>query len=149
MHITYKYDDNISAEEIFELLYRMTEFDGDRFPAKNVFHINLRSIKKETIALRNSLSVTARSEDGLLIGYLRVITEGVYIYYVLDVMVDPVYRGQGVGSELVRLAITECKEGGFIKLFLTAIPGAEGFYEKYGFKEGMSPVLTMRGEDYK
>ena len=145
----YKYEDVVEVGELFGLLERMMTFEGDRFPAKNVFHVELRSREKEAISLANCISVTARGADGELVGYLRVITDGAYIYYVLDVMVDPEFRGQGIGKALVELAVEKCKQDGCIKLFLTALPGAEGFYAKFGFKEGMSPVLTMRGEDYR
>ena len=148
MIFKYRYDDDVSVEELFSLLERMTDFDGDRFPAANVFHVALRSKEKEAESLKNSVSVTARRNDGMLIGYLRVISDQVYIYYILDVMVDPACRKQGIGTELVKLAVDNAKQSGFIKIFLTAIPGAEEFYGQFGFKEGMSPVLTLRGEDY-
>ena len=146
--IRYKYNDEVSVEELFLFIEKMTAFDGDRFPAANVFHVALRSREKEAESLKNSLSVTARRDDGELIGYLRVISDQVYIYYILDVMVAPSCRKQGIGTALVKLTVENAKQYGFIKIFLTAIPGAEEFYAQFGFKEGMSPVLTLRGEDF-
>jgi predicted N-acetyltransferase YhbS len=148
MSFSYKYDDKVGVEELFKLLYKMMAFGGDRFPARNVFHFDLRNAEKEAESLKNTVSVTARDEQGILVGYLRVLTDRVYIFYILDVMVNPVCRKQGIGAKLVELAVDHGKKNGFIKMFLTAIPGAEDFYRQFGFKEGMSPVLTMRGEDY-
>ncbi len=148
MEFNYVYDDTVSVEELFHLLERMTQFEGDRFPARNVFHTALRSREAEKQSLENTVSVTARSGDGTLVGYLRILTDHSYIYYLLDVMVDPGTRGRGIGGKLVEIAVNGCKSNGFMKIFLTAIPGSEGFYKKFGFKESMSPVLTMRGEDY-
>ena len=34
-----------------------------------------------------------------------------------------------------------------MKIFLTALPGLEPFYQKFGFRATLSPVLTLRGED--
>jgi hypothetical protein len=34
-----------------------------------------------------------------------------------------------------------------MKIFLTALPGLEDFYRQFGFRETMSPVMTLRGED--
>ena len=146
--IIYKYDDLVSVEELFSLLEKMMNFAGDRFPSRNVFHVALRSREKEAVSLKNVISVTARRTDGFLVGYLRLLTDHAYIHYILDVMVDPEIRSRSVGSRLVQLAVNNSKEEGFIKIFLTAMPGTEAFYEKFGFKEGMSPVLTLRGEDF-
>lgn len=127
---------------------RMDRVEGERFPAKNVFHYSLRNRKREEISLANTISVTARGEDGKLFGYLRILTDHAYMHYILDVMVDPECRGLGVGSQLTSIALEECKKKGFIKIFLTAIPGKEDFYGRFGFKPTMSPVMTVRGEDY-
>jgi hypothetical protein len=47
----------------------------------------------------------------------------------------------------MELTLAECRSNGFIKIFLTAIPGREAFYEKFGFKPAISTVLQLRGED--
>jgi len=146
--MTYTYDDSVSVHELFELWEKMKAFQGDRFPAHLAFHMPLRDKKKEEESIKNTISVTARDNNGSLIGYLRILTDRAYIYYILDVMVDPKYRKKGIGSNLVELGVEQSKNQGFIKIFLTALPGTEKFYKKYGFNEGMSPVLTIRGEDY-
>ena len=144
----YKFDDEVSSAELFELMKEMEKSTTDRFPAKNVFHYALRNNEKEKLSLENTISVTARDKSKKLIGYLRLLTDKAYMFYILDVMVDPDYRKLGIGKELLELTVDKSKENGFIKIFLTAIPGSEPFYESFGFKKGMSPVLTMRGEDY-
>lgn len=147
--ITYCYNDRVLAAEIFHLLDQMEAYEGDRIPARKVFHVPLRSREKESTSLDHTISVTARKADGTLIGYLRILTDHAYIFYILDVMVDPEWRKRGIGKHLMQAAVDQCKAGGFIKIFLTSIPGTEPFYQQFGFKEGMSPVLTMRGEDYE
>lgn len=143
-----KFDDKVSVEELFHLLEEMDKFKGDRFPARNVFHTSLRDEAKEAESLKNTIAITARDTDGTLIGYIRLLTDKAYMFYILDVMVHPDYRKQGIGEAMMEVTVEESKKNGFIKIFLTAIPGSEPFYAKFGFKEGMSPVLTMRGEDY-
>ena len=149
-NIIYSFDDRVTSAELFDLMAEMEKSKTDRFPPKNVFHVALRDTKKEDIALNNTISVTARDKgrNGKLIGFLRLLTDRAYIHYILDVMVDPDYRKQGIGKQLIEITLNNCRKEGFIKIFLTAIPGSEPFYEKFGFKEGMSPVLTIRGEDY-
>ncbi|PSU85480.1 hypothetical protein C0W42_21325 [Photobacterium kishitanii] len=141
-------DKDINADEIFSLLEKMKNFKQDKYPAKNVFHCSLRDKEKELKSLLNTISITARSSNGELIGFLKLLTDYSYIFYILDVMVDPEYRNKGVGKQLVTKAVEFGKEEGFIKIFLTSLPGKESYYEQFGFKLGMSPVLTIRGEDY-
>jgi GNAT superfamily N-acetyltransferase len=147
--IVYCHGDRVSVAELFHLLGQMEAYDGDRIPARKVFHVALRNNEKERMSLDHTVAVTARKVDGALVGYLRILTDHAYIFYILDVMVAPEWRKRGIGKHLMQTAIDQCKTGGFIKIFLTSIPGTEPFYQQFGFKEGMSPVLTIRGEDYK
>ena len=144
----YQYDDVVAAKELSDLMRRMETATDDRFPARNVFHYDLRDEEKEARSLEHVISVTARTDANELVGYLRVLTDQAYIFYILDVMVDPAHRGHKIGSHIMKMAVDEAKKEGFIKIFLTAIPGKEDFYKQFGFKPGMSPVLTIRGEDY-
>ncbi len=150
MGINFKYNDQVSSAELFDLMKEMEKSTTDRFPPKNVFHYSLRNEEKEKISLKNTIAITARdsSKNNKLVGYLRLLSDQAYMFYILDVMVSPDYRKLGIGKELIGITVKHCKKQGFIKIFLTAIPGSEPFYEKFGFKEGMSPVLTIRGEDY-
>lgn len=145
----FKYDDVVSVEEMNALLKAMTFDDKGRFPVEAIFHYSLRNTEKEKIALDYGINVTARNKQGDLAGYLRVISDRSYIHYIVDVMVPPGVQGGGVGSKLVGVAIDELKKQGFIKVLLTAIPGKEEFYKRMGFQETMSPVLALRGEDYR
>ena len=145
-----EFDDRVSVKELFALLKGMEQSTTDRFPARDVFHLSLRDEVKEQEALNHTVSVTARDRKrkNELVGYLRLLTDHAYMFYILDVMVNPGYRGRGIGRALLDKTVEESKKKGFIKIFLTAIPGTEGFYRQFGFQEGLSPVLTMRGEDH-
>ena len=142
------FDDVVKVPEVKALMVSMEEEDSGSFPASAIFHYSLRSDEKETVALQHGINVTARDEAGVLIGYLRVISDRSYIHYIVDVMVRPDAQGLRIGSEMVKLTLDQLKESGFIKVLLTAIPGKEAFYKRMGFKETMSPVLALRGEDY-
>ena len=88
--------------------------------------------------MENSIAVTARDKQGKLIGYLKIISDDVYIYYILDVMVAPNKRGKGIGTKLMNAALKYCRNNGYMKIFITAIPGKGDFYKRSGFKPTVS-----------
>jgi len=147
--MTFLFDDQVGVFELQELMQKMSSDQSGKFPAEAVFHIPLRNVEKEAEALKYGINVTARDAEGNLVGYMRVISDRSYIHYIVDVMVDPKFQGQRIGSEMVKAALKELKKSGFIKILLTAIPGKEDFYKRMGFQETMSPVLALRGEDYQ
>jgi GNAT superfamily N-acetyltransferase len=116
------------------------------FPAAAVFHRSLRTPEREATALTHTLSCTLR-DGGILVGFLRIVTDHAYFYYLCDVMIHPAWQGRGLGTQLVESAVQECRRRGYMKIFLTSLPGLEDFYRRFGFRETMSPVMTLRGED--
>ena len=142
------FDDRVGVEEMMELMRAMEADRSGRFPPSAIFHYSLRTPEKEAAALEHGVNVTARDGSGLLVGYMRIVTDRAYIHYIVDVMVRPDRQGERIGSRIVQAALDHIKERGFIKVLLTAIPGKEEFYKRMGFKETMSPVLALRGEDY-
>ncbi len=139
-------DPNVTVDELEALLDAMERSQGMRFPAASVFHRALRDPEKEAASLAHTLSCTLRV-DGVLTGFLRIVTDHAYFYYFCDVMIHPDGQGCGWGTRLVGDAVRECRRRGYMKIFLTALPGLEDFYRQFGFRETMSPVMTLRGED--
>ena len=70
-------------------------------------------------------------EDGLMIGFGRALSDGVYQAAVYDVAVLPEYQGKGIGKMIV-LALMERVAG--CNVILYASPGKENFYRKLGFR---------------
>jgi ribosomal protein S18 acetylase RimI-like enzyme len=67
-----------------------------------------------------------------LIGFGRVISDGVYQAAIYDVAVLPEYQGKHVGSTIIKSIIKKIPYCNFI---LYASPGKEKFYEKMNFKK--------------
>lgn len=142
----FRFDDRgVSVDELERLLDAM-EGAVMAFPAAAVFHRSLRTPDKEAASLAHTISSTMR-DGGTLIGFLRIVTDHAYFYYLCDVMIHPDWQGRGLGSRLVEAAVHECRRRGYMKIFLTSLPGLEDFYGRFGFRATMSPVLTLRGED--
>lgn len=51
----------------------------------------------------------------------------------MQVAVDTVYRGEGVGRELVKYAEKRAKEAGYSHIVMHAMLSVVGFYEKLGY----------------
>jgi hypothetical protein len=103
-NITIK-EERISAEEYIEFLKR-TDL-GSQYP-KESFYERIPKLVKNV-----SISLVARNEDGLAVGWLFGLTDFCYWLYVTDLGVDRNYERQGIGRDE------------------NAIP----FYEKLGMKK--------------
>ena len=84
-------------------------------------------------ALGNSCAVCSAVSDGRLIGMGRALGDGVSDAYIQDVVVDPDFRGRGVGSSIVRTLVRELRRRGTDWLALVGAPGTEEFYHSLGF----------------
>ena len=51
----------------------------------------------------------------------------------MQVAVDTVYRGEGIGRELVQYAEKRAKEAGYTQIIMHAMLYVVGFYEKMGY----------------
>ena len=82
-----------------------------------------------------SVSLAARTEDGLLVGVLFGLTDFAYWLYVTDLGVDRNYTGQGIGKRLMKTAHELAGGERDIAVYLIANENAVPFYEKIGLKK--------------
>jgi ribosomal protein S18 acetylase RimI-like enzyme len=87
--------------------------------------------------------MVARSLDGHIIGMARVISDGCSDAYIQDVTVLDAYRGQGIGSELVRRLTKFCLSRKIGWIGLVSEPGTQSLYEELGYGPlvGYQPML--------
>lgn len=83
-------------------------------------------------ALQKTLNITARDGE-LLIGCVRILTDGYFFGTIPEILVHPDYQNNGVGSYLLERA----KQQSPTSLFFGAQPGNEPFFEKCGFVKGL------------
>ena len=69
--------------------------------------------------------------DGKQIGFARCVTDFATVYWLADVIVDPAYRGRGLGKELVNAVVGHERLKGCTGILSTL--DAHGLYEQYGF----------------
>ena len=120
--IGYKKNDTISFEEILPLYEAVgwTNYSTNPTMLKN--------------ALEHSLFlISARDEEGKLIGFLRAVGDGYSIVYIQDIIVLPEYHRQGIGTQLLRQTMKHFKE--VYQLILTTDSELKtvAFYEANGF----------------
>ena len=117
-------EERVSAEEYIEFLKR-TDL-GSQYP-KERFDERIRKLVKNV-----TISLTARNDDGLLVGTLFGLTDYCYWLYVTDLGVDRAYERQGIGSALMRKAHALAGGEKDIAMYLIANDKAVPFYEKIG-----------------
>ena len=89
-----------------------------------------RTIQRIELAMKNSLFVfSCRNAHGQLIGFARVVGDGVFVAQVVDVMMDPSHRRQGVALAL----IGAIQESGVPACMLVDGSGVPELYERQGF----------------
>jgi len=94
-------------------------------------------------SINNSLFHVTIYHDQQLIGMGRVVGDGAMYFYIQDVVVDPNFHNQGLGTELMDtiegyLRYTADKGS---TIGLLAAQGKESFYARYGYVQRPSNTL--------
>ena len=119
--------ERVTAEEYTAFLKR-TDL-GSQYPKERFEQRIARLVASVTISL------TARNEDGLLVGVLFGLTDFAYWLYVTDLGVDREYERQGIGRRLMKAAHETAGGEKDIAVYLIANDKAVPFYEKCGMKK--------------
>ena len=84
-------------------------------------------------AISGSWYVVSAYDGGKLIGFGRTISDGVHHALVVDMIVHPEYQGRGIGGEILKMIVVECRSHNIRDIQLFAAKGKAGFYERHGF----------------
>ena len=95
--------------------------------------------EKTSAALSKTINITAY-DGGMLVGCLRILTDGYYFGTITELLVLPDYQNRGIGSKLLQLA----RENTPTTLYFGAQPDAEKFYEKNGCPKGFQSFTIPR-----
>ena len=121
------WEERITAEEYTDFLKRTdlgSQYPKERFEERIVRLVNTVSI-----------SLTARNEQGQLVGVLFGLTDYAYWLYITDLGVDRDYTHQGIGRRLMQTAHQLAGGEKDIAVYLVANEKAVPFYEKCGMKK--------------
>lgn len=96
-------------------------------------------VKRTEQALSKTLNITAY-DDNILVGCLRILTDGYYFGTITELLVLPDYQKRGIGSKLLALAKKETPT----MLYFGSQPGLEAFYEKNGCKKSLQSYIIEK-----
>ena len=88
-------------------------------------------------ALANTMYSVSVYDDDKIIGYGRIIGDGICFLYIHDVMVAPRYQNKKIGSQIMNKLLEKVNqikiENPYVRVYLGASKGKEKFYERFGF----------------
>ena len=92
-------------------------------------------------------AVAVREPGCSAVGMGRVISDGVSDAYIQDLVVLPYFRGSGIGRQIVKVLLDECRKNGLGWIGCIAEPDTEEFYTPLGFSrmDGHIPLLYRGG----
>ena len=112
---------------------RLYAFEGWIGGGDDPSHINT--------AIRNSYCAFGAFDGALMVGFFRALSDGVSDGYLLDLVVDPAYRGCGIGSMLTEAVLAELKKAGLDWVTCIANPGVDKLYGRFGKPmDGFTPM---------
>lgn len=85
-------------------------------------------------AIRNSWFKISAYDGEYLIGYGRVLADGIAHALLLDIIIHPEYQGKGIGKEVLNLLVDKCKKHRIRDIQLFCAKDKIEFYTKNGFK---------------
>jgi len=122
--IDYRLEPELGPEEFVDVLRRSTL--AERRPVDDAATI-------AGMLAHADIILTARTEEGLLVGVSRAITDFSHATYLADLAVDEAFQGKGIGRELVRR--THEAAGLHTMLVLLAAPKARTYYPHIGMRQ--------------
>ena len=94
-------------------------------------------------ALNNSWFLVCVYNDSKLIGFGRVISDGVLHALIVDLIISPDVQNCGIGRLILKELVAKCKSAAITDIQLFSAKGKEGFYIKQGFKSRSSDAPGM------
>ena len=76
--------------------------------------------------------------DDRMVAFARVVTDGVSVYWLCDVVVDPDFRGQGIGKAMLDFVLEDHSWKG---LGILITEDAHALYQRYGYQRNRNEFM--------
>lgn len=86
-------------------------------------------------ALENSWYSVSSYKNEKLVGFGRIICDGIVHALILDLIVHPNYQKTGIGEKILDKLVKKCNQNQIRDIQLFCAKGYADFYEKRGFKK--------------
>ena len=70
-----------------------------------------------------------------IIGFGRIICDGIVHALILDLIVHPDFQGQGLGGKILTNLVDQCRQHRIRDIQLFSVKDKAGFYQRMGFRE--------------
>ena len=121
----YKLSDNTPSFNEYQALHKTTGWNAE----------GLDTYDQLYQAISNSWYSASIYDGPALIGYGRIISDGIYQTFICDVMVHPEYHRLGIGAKVMEALLEHCKRRDIKWIQLSCAKGKQLFYQKLGFTE--------------
>jgi GNAT superfamily N-acetyltransferase len=84
-------------------------------------------------SLQNSWYAVAAYEGKRLVGFGRIVSDGVMYAMIHDMIVAPDFQQQGIGTRILEMLVSKCLEANVRAIQLFSARGKREYYEHHGF----------------
>jgi GNAT superfamily N-acetyltransferase len=97
-------------------------------------------------AIKNSWYAISAYDNGRLVGFGRIICDGVVHALILDMIVHPSYERRGIGTLILDRLKKKCREHNIRDIQLFCAKNKAAFYKKNGFvpRSGDAPGMELK-----
>lgn len=120
--ITVGVEDRVGVEEYLDVM------EGSGLADRRPYHDPDRV---GVMLARSGPIVAARTEDGVLVGVARSLSDGGFATYLCDLAVVEAFQGQGLAREMVEATHDACAR---TVLIVSAAPDVDAFYDHLGLR---------------
>ncbi|MBN1314630.1 MAG: GNAT family N-acetyltransferase [Anaerolineales bacterium] len=121
MSITY--DNRLPDKDQFFVLFESTGWNKS-------YALNADQLYQ---ALQASWYSVSAYEQEKLVGFGRVLSDGVLHALIVEMIILPSHQGRGIGNAILDMLVKQCQSAGVRDIQLFCARGKAGFYERHGF----------------